>query len=474
LKILVTGATGYVGSKLVPELLQSGHAVRCLVRKLTAQKKSALPGAEFAEADVMNLGTLDPALRDIEVAYYLIHSMGTDEGGFEERDRLAARNFAIAARRAGVKRIIYLGGLGSDALSASTHLKSRLETGTTLREFGPPLTEFRAGIIVGNGSVSFELIRHLTERLPVMICPRWVVTRVQPIGIDDVLKYLVAALAEIQSIAQVVEIGGSSLETYRSMMLIYAKARNLKRWLLQVPFLTPRLSSYWLRIVTPLPSSITRPLIEGLRTEVVCKSSLAQQIFPQIRPESYEATVEKAANRTIPDESFQADIGFEKMHASVRRKGLICDVWQIRTRSSTERVFEVVDSLGGKNGWLYSNFLWQLRGWIDCAFGGNGMKFGRRSKGALSLGDYVDFWQVGWVVPSKHLLLRAEMKLPGRAWLQFDLFPERKDETLLRCSAWFEPRGLAGEIYWWGLYPVHLMIFRGLMAAIGERSEQGS
>jgi uncharacterized protein YbjT (DUF2867 family) len=472
LKILVTGATGYVGSRLVPELLHSGHAVRCLVRKLTSQRKISLAGAEYVEADVMNLGTLDPALRDIEVAYYLIHSMGTKEGGFEESDRTAARNFAIAASRAGVKRVIYLGGLGSDAISASTHLKSRLETGATLREFGPPLTEFRAGIIVGNGSVSFELIRYLTERLPLMICPRWVVSRVQPIGIDDVLKYLVAALVEIESVGRVVEIGGSSLETYRSMMLIYAKTRNLKRWLVQVPFLTPRLSSYWLRLVTPLPSSITRPLIEGLRTEVVCKNDLAQQIFLQIRPESYETSVEKAANRTIPDESFKADLGFERKHASVRREGLICDSWQIRTRSSTERVFAVVDSLGGKNGWLYSNFLWQLRGWIDRVFGGNGMKLGRRSKGALAPGDYVDFWQVESVVPARELTLRAEMKVPGRAWLMFEFFPEAEGATLLRCNAWFEPRGLAGEIYWWGLYPVHLMIFRGLMAAICERSEQ--
>src|SRR4051812_25364641 len=293
MKILITGATGYVGGQLLPKLIASGHDVRCMVRD-PSRVRYGLEGAAVVKGDALLPDSLLPSMQGIDVAYYLIHSMGAGSAGFEDRDRRAAQNFATAAKQARVQRIIYLGGLTSRTSEVSSHLKSREETGEVLREFGPPLTEFRAGIIVGNGSMSFEIIRCLTERLPLMICPRWVMTRTQPIAIDDVLDYLVSALDVPESKDEIVEIGGASIETYRSMMLTYAHIRGLKRWLLRVPVLTPRLSSYWLNLVTPFPAAITRPLIEGLKTEVVCTSSWAATLFPGIIPMRYAAAVEAA------------------------------------------------------------------------------------------------------------------------------------------------------------------------------------
>jgi uncharacterized protein YbjT (DUF2867 family) len=471
MRILITGATGYVGGQLVPRLIECGYEVSCMVRD-ASQLNPKLCRAHIVEADVLHPSTLPAALRGIEVAYYLIHSMGGGTAGFEERDRRAAKNFAIAAKQAGVQRAIYLGGLTSQTSPVSQHLKSRQETGAVLREFGPPLTEFRAGIIVGNGSISFEIIRCLTERLPVMICPRWVMTRTQPIAIGDVLDYLAAALRVPQSAGEIVEIGGASIETYRSMMLTYARIRGLKRWLLRVPVLTPRLSSYWLNLVTPFPAAMTRPLIEGLRTEVVCSSDRAAKLFPEIIPMRYGAAVEEAVSGNAPDRSVLETIGRAAPHVALRRHGYICDTRQIQVNAPAVQVFGVLQGLGGKSGWPYANALWQLRGWIDRLLGGVGMSRGRTGGAMLQPGDDVDFWRVEEAEPGERISLRAAMKLPGRAWLQFSLFRESRDRTLLSCCAWFEPKGLAGELYWALLYPIHVLIFRGMVKAIARESEQ--
>jgi len=374
MRILASGATGYVGSRLIPRLVAAGHEVSCMVRDAWRVDRRVAESTRIVVADALQPESLAAAMQGIEVAYYLIHSMSASGGGFQERDQLAAHNFAVAARQAGVSRIIYLGGLASETSQISLHLKSRHETGEALRKFGPPVTEFRAGIIVGNGSVSFELIRYLTERLPVMICPRWVITRTQPIAIDDVLDYLVSALLSQPSIGQVIEVGGATIETYRSMMLTYARARRLRRWLLRVPVLTPRLSSYWLRLVTPIPTSIARPLIEGLRTEVVCKNTLAAELFSAMQPMGYAAAIEKTLNRALPDESLSAALPSNPTHVFVRRDGILCDVRQALADAAPTDVFSVITRLGGSNGYLYANSLWRIRAWLDQCLGGIGTR----------------------------------------------------------------------------------------------------
>ena len=470
MKILVTGASGYIGRQLAEKLSAAGHDVSCMVRDAT-RAPQLQPQIKFVEADALRAETLPAALVGIDVAYYLIHSMSGRVEGFEERDRQAAYNFAVAAKQAGVRRVIYLGGLASIRTAVSSHLKSRHETGVVLRKFGPPLVELRAGIIVGNGSTSFEIIRCLTERLPVMICPRWVVTKTQPIAVSDVLEYLEAALHLREAVEEPVEIGGATIETYRSMMLGYARRRGLRRLLVRVPVLTPRLSSYWLDFVTSVPPAVSRPLIEGLRSESICANRFAAQLFPSIRPISYDAAVEEVLKRTAPSVPLPSMGGAS--HRTFRTEGVICDIRETNIDAPPGRVFELIANVGGANGWFYANFLWRMRGWIDRLIGGVGTKRGRPRAFGIQTGDAIDFWRVERAEAPRTVLLRAEMKLPGDAWLQFDLTSQPQGHTLLRCCAWFHPRGLAGEIYWCGLYPVHAMIFSGMLTTIRKTAERG-
>ncbi len=470
MKILVTGSSGYIGRQLAERLLADGHQVTCMVRDAS---RASLVGAErcqVIEADVLRPKTLGPALEGIEVAYYLIHSMSGQERGFEERDRRGAYNFAIAAKRAGVRRVIYLGGLAARGAPVSEHLKSRHETGAVLRKFGPPLIEFRAGIIVGNGSTSFEIIRCLTERLPVMICPRWVTTRTQPIAVEDVLAYLVAALRLGGYVEQPIEIGGATVETFRSMMLGYARHRGLKRWLIRVPVLTPRLSSYWLDLVTPFSPAVTRPLIEGMKTESVCTTALAAHLFPAIQPISYDAALRKSLARSAPSLTLPTTV---TSHQMIREQGMICEIRSCKVNAPAEQIFSVIADMGGGNGWFYANLLWRMRGWFDRFIGGFGMSRGRSRAKGIQSGDVIDFWRVERVEVPRSVLLRAEMKVPGKAWLEFAVTPETACRTTLECRAWFQPRGLLGEIYWWGLYPIHLIVFHGMLHGIRQRAEGG-
>ena len=470
MKVLVTGASGYIGRQLADKLSAAGYDITCMVRNSKRPPDVYHSRIKFIEADALRAETLPAALNGIDAAYYLIHSMSGRVEGFESRDRQAALNFAVAAKQAGVRRVIYLGGLAAAGGIVSAHLKSRHETGTVLRKFGPPLVELRAGIIVGNGSTSFEIIRCLTERLPVMICPRWVVTKTQPIAVNDVLEYLEAALELPMEVEEPIEVGGSTIETYRSMMLEYARHRGLRRWLVRVPVLTPRLSSYWLDFVTSVPPAVSRPLIEGLRSESACSSALAAKLFPSIRPISYAAAVQRALER--PAHFMPLPPMGEASHRTFRADGIICDIRETTIDALPERVFEVLGKVGGKNGWFHATFLWSVRGWIDRIIGGVGMKRGRSREAGIEPGDVIDFWHVERVEAVSSILLRAEMKLPGEAWLQFDLTPQLHDRTLLRCCAWFQPRGLAGEIYWSALYPAHAIIFSGMLKAIKNQAEQ--
>ncbi len=468
MKILVTGASGYIGRQIAERLLADGHEVTCMVRDAVRANLGSAERCRIVQADVLRPETLPTALDGVEVVYYLIHSMSGRERGFGERDRRAAYNFAIAAKHAGVRRVIYLGGLAAAGAPVSEHLKSRHETGAVLRKFGPPLIEFRAGIIVGNGSTSFEIIRCLTERLPVMICPRWVTTRTQPIAVDDVLAYLLAALRLDGCVEQPIEIGGATVETFRSMMLGYARRRRLKRWLIRVPVLTPRLSSYWLDLVTPFPPAVSRPLIEGMKSESVCTTALAAHLFPAIQPISYDAALQKCLVRSTPSLRLPATVA---AHQMIREQGMICELRSCRVNASAERVFSVVAAIGGRNGWFYGNLLWRMRGLLDGLIGGIGMSRGRSRAQELQAGDVIDFWRVERVEVGRSVLLRAEMKVPGQAWLEFAITAETPCSTTLACRAWFEPRGLLGELYWWCLYPVHLLVFRGMMLGIKQQAD---
>ena len=478
MRVLVTGATGYVGGRLVPKLLARGHAVRCMARDPARLKGRAwAEHVELVTGDVLVPSSLVPAMTGIDAAYYLVHSLGAG-ADFHDRDLRAARAFGEAAAAAGVTRIIYLGGLGDPSAQLSEHLRSRQDTGAALRSGGVPVTEFRAAVVVGSGSVSFEMIRYLTERVPVMICPSWVYTCIQPIAIRDVIQYLVGALDTPASSGQIVEIGGREVMTYGEMMMGYASLRGLRRWLLPVPLLTPRLSSYWVHLVTPIPAAIARPLIEGLRNEVVVRDSRAQELFPQIVPVTYAEAVQRAlasldgatVETAWSDALVSSRLGAEPVLLTTH-EGMILERRQLVVNATPARVFGVFSALGGRVGWLRLNWAWQLRGWMDRLVGGVGMRRGRRDPRHVRVGDAVDFWRVEAVEPDRLVRLRAEMKLPGRAWLEFQARAGDDGHTTIVQTAYFAPKGLFGLLYWYTLYPMHGVIFGGMIREIARRAE---
>lgn len=480
LRILVTGATGYIGGRLVPRLLEAGHWVRCLARHPPHLEGRPWPGVELVAGDALKPESLAAALKEIDVAYYLIHSMGGGEESFAERDRLAAKNFAEAAARAGVQRLIYLGGLGAEESSLSQHLESRHEVGDILRSSGIPVTEFRAAIIVGSGSISFEMIRYLAERVPVMVCPRWVKSRCQPIAVRDVLSYLILALQTEASVGRIFEIGGADIHSYKDLMRIYAEVRSLRRYFIEVPVLTPRLSSYWVDLVTPIPASISRPLIEGLKHDVICRDTSALEIFP-VKPIAYRAAVELALSKIREgaiETSWAGSLSSLQPGAPPathleNREGMILEVREIDVAASSATVFSTFSGIGGRRRWFYANWAWILRGWLDRLVGGVGMRRQRRHPDLLLPGDPLDFWRVEVVEPGRMIRLRAEMKVPGRAWLQFEAIqdPKLSERSRLIQTAYFAPKGLPGLLYWYLLYPIHRLIFSGLCREIKERSE---
>ncbi|NLC69742.1 MAG: DUF2867 domain-containing protein [Desulfuromonadaceae bacterium] len=475
--VLVTGATGYVGGRLVPRLLAKGYRVRCLVRdpsRLEGHPWKA--SVEVTAGDVLQSESLPAAMKGVQVAYYLVHSLigGAD---FHQRDLTGALNFSFAARGAGVERIIFLGGLADASSSLSEHLRSRQQTGFALRSAGVPVTEFRAGVIVGSGSVSFEIVRYLTERIPILVCPRWVYTRTQPIGIREVLEYLVAAIGEPQSSGRIIEIGGADIVTYGEMMMIYAKVRGLKRLMLPVPFLTPRLSSHWVSLITPVPAAIARPLIDGLRNESVVRDPIAHRLFPHIQPVGYRTAVERALVRLRAsriETTWRDALSTSQSDVSpvilTTQEGMIVEHRYRAVPASAGDIFRVFTGLGGKRGWFYMNWAWKLRGFADRVIGGVGLRRGRRDPNELRPGDALDFWRVEAIEPDHLMRLRAEMKLPGKAWLEFRVTPRMEDCSMLTQTVFFAPKGLFGWLYWYSLYPFHRLIFNGLVREIARRA----
>lgn len=478
-RILVTGPTGYIGGRLVPRLLDEGYSVRVLSRDPRRLKgRPWLEKVQVVEGDAFKPQSLRAALWNIDVAYYFIHSLhgGSD---FHRKDLTAAHNFGAAARESQVGRIIYLGGLGDPASNLSPHLRSRQLTGEALRKAGVAVTELRAAVIVGSGSASFEMIRYLTERIPLMICPRWVFSRIQPIAISDVLAYLVASLKVPESAGRTIEIGGANVLTYGDTMLEYAKARGLRRVMIRLPVLTPGLSSHWVHWVTPVSAKIARPLIEGLKNEVVVRDDLARQLFPQIRPMDYESSITLALSNlkagsvetAWTDALSTSQQDGQATPLSVR-EGMMIKSWKKTVSRSPEAIYRVCASLGGQRGWLYANTAWRLRGILDRLLGGVGLRRGRRDPAELRVGDVVDFWRVEEAEAGRMLRLRSEMRAPGVLWLQFHLSRGQEETTLLTQTLFYAPKGLLGFIYWYLFYPLHNTVFSGLIVKLAEQAEE--
>ncbi|MCA9090872.1 MAG: SDR family oxidoreductase [Planctomycetaceae bacterium] len=474
-EILLTGATGYVGGRLLSLLQQSGRHVRCLTRRPDALKDRAGFTTTVVRGDVLDRSSLTEAFDGVETAYYFVHSMGQDKN-FEEQDRVAAENFAKAAAAAGARRIIYLGGLGNPDHQLSKHLRSRQETGDVLRMHHPQVIEFRASIVIGSGSLSFEMIRALVERLPIMICPKWVSVKAQPIAIEDLLAYLVAALDLPIGHSQVYEIGGPDQLSYGELMQEYARQRGLRRWMIPVPLLTPHLSSLWLGLVTPLYARVGRKLVESLRNPTLLSNNLASRTFDVI-PRSVPEAIERAL--VNEDHEFAETRWSDALSAggTIRQWGgtrfgsRLVDSRSVAVPVTVEQAFAPIRRIGGKTGWYYANWLWSLRGFLDLLVGGIGVRRGRRDPEQLRPGDALDFWRVEACESSRLLRLSAEMKLPGRAWLEFEVTP-CGEGSQIRQTAIFDPVGLTGLAYWYGIYPLHQFVFAGMLRNIAKEAEK--
>ena len=469
MKILVTGATGYIGGRLVPLLLEKGHQVRVMVRDpARAAGRSWSSQVEIVRGDVEDPSTLVGAVSGVDAAYYLVHLMGTG-ADFVQRDRAAAHNFVEAAKD--LDHLIYLGGLLPEAVDISDHLSSRAEVGEILRA-ALPATEFRAGPVIGSGSASFEMVRYLTERLPAMIAPKWILNQVQPIAVRDILQYLVLALDRGPS--GIYNVGTDPL-TFKGMMQEFAAVRGLRRLIIPVPVLAPRLAALWVGLVTPISNRLAVPLIEGVTHPVVADTSRALKDFPEVTPLSYRDAVARALRQTTENAvatRWSNALGNTPGFELTQEEGLIREIRRFHTTASPEATFRAFASLGGATGWLFWNWAWSLRGLMDQMVGGPGLRRGRRHPTDLEPGDAVDFWRVERVEPPHLLRLRAEMKVPGRAWLQLESEPEG-DGTMLIQTAIFEPFGLAGQLYWNLLYPVHKIMFSGLAKRLAKRAESG-
>ena len=469
--ILLTGASGYIGGRLLPSLENQGYRVRCVARHPEILKQKAGPSTEVVAGDVLDRPSLDSALHGVDVAYYMVHSMSST-GSFEETDRQAARNFSKAAKAAGVKGLIYVGGLGSDEEELSTHLRSRHEVGDILRQSGLPVLEFRASAVIGSGSASFELIRALVERLPIMLTPRWVKGKAQPIAIDDLLDYLMEALRIPISEYRMYEIGGTDQVSYADMMRTYGRQRGLEPLIIPVPVLTPWLSALWLGLVTPLYARIGRAIIESIVHVTVVRDNAALTTF-SVRP----IGIDEAIRRALAHEETHfaatrwsdalSSSGKSQSWGGVRFGTRLVDSRTLNVEAPPEVVFRCIERIGGDNGWYAYNWLWRVRGFIDLLEGGVGLRRGRHSPTTLRVGDTVDSFRVESIEPNRRLRLISEMHLFGRAWLEFEV-TGAGSSTTIRQTAIFDPVGLIGQVYWYSLYLPHELVFSGMLRGIAK------
>lgn len=479
--ILVLGSTGYIGARLVPRLLEAGYPVRALVRnpaKLSGRPWGQHPQLNVVRGDLLDVESLQQAAKGCRAAYYLVHSMNPGVADFAATDRLAAENFIGVARDAGLERIIYLSGLGEDQDRLSHHLESRAEVARILQSGAVPTTVLRAAMIIGSGSASFEILRYLVERLPVMVTPRWVETLCQPIGIRNVLGYLIGCLDHPDVLGETFDIGGADVVSYRELMRLFAEEEGLTpRLIIPVPVLTPRLSSYWIHLVTPIPASLARPLAEGLSNPVICQDHRIRELIPQevfnaqmsihlalqrLREHQVESAWTDAG--TIPPAEW-SDPG----DPSWAGGSIFTDSRQIMIKADPDVVWQAIIRLGGGTGWYALDTLWRLRGLLDKLVGGPGLRRGRRDPDNLNTGDALDFWRVADLDRPRRLLLVAEMKLPGKATLEFLVEPTPEGARVTQ-TARFLPRGLLGLIYWWTVFPFHYFVFSGMLSGIARTS----
>lgn len=477
MKILLTGANGYIGTRLLPVLLAAGHEVVCMVR----DKRRFAEASDFGDqvqiitGDLLKPETLVEIPTNIEAAYYLVHSMSANEHGFSELETASAQNFIAALKPSQCQQLIYLTGIVND-LSLSEHLSSRLAVEEILKQSGIRFTILRAAIIIGSGSASFEIIRDLTEKLPVMVAPKWIKTQCQPIGIRDVLRYLSGVLSNEKAMQQTFDIGGPDILSYKEMMLQYAEVRHLKRFILTLPLLTPRLSSLWLNMVTSVPYALARSLVDSMKNEVICKENNINSVVPgtclpyrknlalafeKIEQNSIVSSWKDALNRGYLDTSFMDQV-------KVPQNGTLEYKVKMPFKRDRQEVFENIWSIGGNRGWYYANWLWNLRGFLDKLMGGVGTRRGRTSNISIHAGDVVDFWRVLLAdQQNRRLLLFAEMKVPGEAWLEFKVI-EFHGQHFLSQIATFRPSGLWGRIYWYTMFPFHIFLFNGMARRITE------
>ncbi|MBP9865951.1 MAG: SDR family oxidoreductase [Candidatus Omnitrophica bacterium] len=485
-RILVTGATGYIGGRLIPLLLERGYAVRAMARsrsKLQDRLWAQDPRVQLVEADIFNLESLKAAVTGCEAAFYLVHSMLPGQKDFCAADKLAAENMKLAAAACGIKRLVYLGGLGEEGPGLSQHLQSRAEVARILNSGTVPVTILRAAMIIGAGSASFEILRYLVDRLPIMVTPRWLKTLNQPIAVSNVLTYLAGVLEKPETAGETYDIGGPDILTYHQLMDLYAEEAGLPhRMVVPVPVLTPRLSSYWIHLVTPVPASLARPLAEGLKNPVVCRETRIRQIIPQELLSCREA-IRGALSRLKDDEiqSHWTDAGVLPCVASIDAGDpawaggtVFSDRRTLPVKASAIHLWRVLETLGGKTGWFHADWLWGLRGVLDRMIGGVGLRRGRRSQQQLRVGDALDFWRVSFLDKPRVMILLAEMKLPGKALLQFKITEENPGLCRLDMTARFWPRGLGGILYWYFVMPFHAYVFSGMLRQIAVRAEKYS